>query len=80
MLRTAIKFGAKYGENFDLTKRIVDRTSLRRNYLPKLHDEVRTCILKSKNGEAFCTTTDLWKEKYTGKSYMTVTIRHINTN
>ena len=45
MLRTAVKFGAKYGENFDLTKLIVDRTNLRRNYLPKLHDQVRTSIL-----------------------------------
>ena len=80
MLRTAAKFGAKYGENFDLTKHIVGRTNLTRNYLPKRHDEVRASILKSINGDAFCTTTDLWKEKYTGKSYMSVTIHHITTN
>lgn len=61
MLRTAAKFGAKYGENFDLAKHIVDRTNLTRNYLPKRHDEVRTSILKSINGEAFCTIADLWK-------------------
>ena len=64
MLRTAVKFGAKYGENFDLTKHIVDRTNLTRNYLPKRHDEVRTSILNSINGEAFCTTTDGYDSSY----------------
>jgi hypothetical protein len=32
------------------------------------------------NGDAFCTTTDLWKEKYTGKSYMSVTVHHIDAD
>lgn len=74
MLRTTVKFRAKYRENFDLTKHVVDRT----NY--KQHYEVGTSILKSINCEAFFKTIDLWKEKHTGKSYMTVTIHHINTN
>ncbi|CAB3982065.1 zinc finger BED domain-containing 1-like [Paramuricea clavata] len=80
MFRTAARFGARYGENFDLAQHIVDRTNLTRNYLPKRHEDVRADILKSLNGDAFCTTTDLWKEKYTGKSYMSVTVHHIDTD
>jgi hypothetical protein len=80
MLRTAARFGARYGENFDLSQHIVDRTNLTRTFLPKRHEEVRADILKSLNGEAFCTTTDMWKEKYTGVSYMSVTVHHIDAD
>lgn len=80
MLGTAARFGARYGENIDVAQHIVDRTNLTRNYLPKRHEEVRADILTSLNGEAFCTTTDLWKEKYTGKYYVSVTVHHIDAN
>ena len=77
LLRTAARLGAKYGEDLDLTEHIVDRTILTRNYLPKRHEEIRKKLLDVLNGDPFCTRTDLWKEKYTGKSYMSVTLHHI---
>ena len=78
LLRTAARLGAKYGEDLDLTEHIVDRTILTRNYLPKRHEEIRKKLLDVLNGDPFCTTTDLWQEKYTGKSYMSVTLHHIS--
>ena len=80
MLKSAARCGALYGENFNLSQHIVDRTNLTGNYLPKHHEEVRNDILKSLNGEAFCMMTDMWKEKYMGKSYMSVTLHHIDTD
>ena len=80
MLRSAARFGARYGEHFDLSQHIVDSTNLTQNYLPKRHEEVHAAILKSLNGEAFCTITDMWKEKYMEKSYMSITVHHIDTD
>ena len=76
LLKTAVQLGAKYGEHLDPSQHIVHRTNL--SYLPKRHEEIRKKILEVLNGDPFCTTTDLWKEKYTGKSYMSVTRHHIS--
>ncbi len=78
LLKTAARLGAKYGEHLDLSRHIVHRTTLTRNYLPKRHEEIQKKVLEVINGDPFATTTDLWKEKYTGKSYMSVTVHHIS--
>lgn len=78
LLKTAARLGAKYGGHLDLTQHIAHRTSLTRNYLPKRHEQIRKNILDVLNADPFCTTTDLWKEKFTGKSYMSVTLHHVS--
>ena len=80
MTSMTASYATGYGEHFDLSQHIVDSTNLTQNYLPKRHEEVHATILKSLNGEAFCTITDMWKEKYTEKSYMSITVHHIDTD
>lgn len=79
--KSLIRFGATYG-NQDLKSIIKHRTTLKREYIPKIVEEKRTDIATQVNAAPqfpfFAFTSDMWTEKYKQKSFLSLSIHYIN--
>lgn len=75
-----IKIGSLFGEQ-NAANLLFDRTNLKRTYLVQVYNELRLKVfenLKIINNCAF--TTDIWTQKHTNNSYITITVQYIDKN
>lgn len=79
LAQSLINLGATYG-NVKVEDILVSRKTLSRNVLHEQYDRVKTNLKKVMLDRHMAFTTDMWTEKYTQRSFLTLSCHYIDND